>query len=43
VFASANPMLFCAGADIKAFTTMDGTSGRQLLDEMHGLLRDMER
>src|SRR5437588_8987322 len=23
VFASANPMLFCAGADIKAFTRMD--------------------
>jgi enoyl-CoA hydratase/3-hydroxyacyl-CoA dehydrogenase len=43
VFASANPMLFCAGADIKAFTTMDGASGRQLLDEMHSLLREMER
>ena len=43
VFASANPMLFCAGADIKAFTTMDEAGGRQLLDRMHGLLRDMER
>ena len=43
VFASANPMLFCAGADIKAFTTMDADGGRELLDEMHGLLRDMER
>src|SRR5947209_543562 len=42
VFASANPMLFCAGADIKAFTRMDGAAGRQLLDEMHGLLRAME-
>jgi enoyl-CoA hydratase/3-hydroxyacyl-CoA dehydrogenase len=42
VFASANPMLFCAGADIKAFTTMDETAGKQLLDQMHGLLRDME-
>src|SRR5436309_2108880 len=43
VFASANPMLFCAGADIKAFTTMDESGGRELLDRMHGLLRDMER
>ncbi len=43
VFVSANPMLFCAGADIKAFTTMDAAAGRALLDEMHGLLRDMER
>ena len=29
VFASANPMLFCAGADIKAFTTLDEASGAQ--------------
>jgi enoyl-CoA hydratase/3-hydroxyacyl-CoA dehydrogenase len=43
VFASANPLLFCAGADIKAFTTMDEAAGRQLLDEMHGLLRNLER
>ena len=43
VFASANPMLFCAGADIKAFTTMDAAAGRELLDQMHGLLREMER
>jgi enoyl-CoA hydratase / 3-hydroxyacyl-CoA dehydrogenase len=43
VVASANPMLFCAGADIKAFTTMDEAAGRDLLDQMHGLLRDMER
>ena len=42
VFASANPMLFCAGADIKAFTTMDGAAGAELLDRMHGLLRTME-
>jgi enoyl-CoA hydratase/3-hydroxyacyl-CoA dehydrogenase len=42
VFASANPMLFCAGADIKAFTKMDADSGRELLDHMHGLLREME-
>jgi enoyl-CoA hydratase/3-hydroxyacyl-CoA dehydrogenase len=43
VFASANPMLFCAGADIKAFTKMDAAGGRELLDQMHGFLRDMER
>jgi enoyl-CoA hydratase / 3-hydroxyacyl-CoA dehydrogenase len=43
VFASTSPMLFCAGADIKAFTKMDDTAGRELLDDMHGLLRDMER
>jgi enoyl-CoA hydratase/3-hydroxyacyl-CoA dehydrogenase len=42
IFASANPMLFCAGADIKAFTTMDAAAGESLLGDMHGLLRDME-
>jgi enoyl-CoA hydratase/3-hydroxyacyl-CoA dehydrogenase len=42
VCASANPMLFCAGADIKAFTTMDAAGGKQLLDQMHSLLREME-
>jgi enoyl-CoA hydratase/3-hydroxyacyl-CoA dehydrogenase len=42
VFASANPMLFCAGADIKSFTTMDAAAGKDLLDSMHGLLREME-
>jgi enoyl-CoA hydratase / 3-hydroxyacyl-CoA dehydrogenase len=43
VFASANPMLFCAGADIKEFTKMDAAAGRALVDQMHGLLREMER
>ena len=42
IFASANPMLFCAGADIKAFTTMDAAAGKSLLDQMHALLRGME-
>jgi enoyl-CoA hydratase/3-hydroxyacyl-CoA dehydrogenase len=42
VIASANPMLFCAGADIKAFTTLDEASGRELLDGMHALLRELE-
>jgi enoyl-CoA hydratase / 3-hydroxyacyl-CoA dehydrogenase len=42
VIASANPMLFCAGADIKSFTTMDAAAGKDLLDAMHGLLREIE-
>jgi enoyl-CoA hydratase/3-hydroxyacyl-CoA dehydrogenase len=42
VIASSNPLLFCAGADIKAFTQMDADGGRELLDGMHGLLRDFE-
>jgi enoyl-CoA hydratase / 3-hydroxyacyl-CoA dehydrogenase len=42
IFASANPMLFCAGADIKSFTTMDAEGGQDLLDRMHTLLRAME-
>jgi enoyl-CoA hydratase/3-hydroxyacyl-CoA dehydrogenase len=43
VFASANPMLFCAGADIKAFAKMDPAAGKDLADRMHSLLRGMER
>jgi enoyl-CoA hydratase/carnithine racemase len=43
VFASANPKLFCAGADIKAFTTMDAEGGRELLDHMHAFLSGMEQ
>lgn len=43
VVASANPMLFCAGADIKAFASMDESGGRALLDEAHELLRSWER
>jgi enoyl-CoA hydratase/3-hydroxyacyl-CoA dehydrogenase len=39
VVASANPMLFCAGADIKAFTQMDEAAGRELLNAGHALLR----
>jgi enoyl-CoA hydratase / 3-hydroxyacyl-CoA dehydrogenase len=42
VIASANPMLFCAGADIKAFTTMDEPAGRNLLDDVHRLFREFE-
>ncbi|HEY2770148.1 MAG TPA: enoyl-CoA hydratase-related protein [Solirubrobacteraceae bacterium] len=43
IFASANPMLFCAGADIKAFTQMDASAGQRLLDQMHSLLRSFEQ
>jgi len=43
VIASANPRLFCAGADIKAFTAMDDASGRAYVAETHELLRDFER
>jgi len=42
VFASANPLVFSAGADIKAFTGMDPAGSRQLVDRMHALLRQME-
>ncbi len=42
VIASSNPLLFSAGADIKAFTQMDAEGGAALLDEMHQLLRDFE-
>jgi enoyl-CoA hydratase/3-hydroxyacyl-CoA dehydrogenase len=37
VFASANPMLFCAGADIKAFQRLDATTCRELVDTAHDL------
>jgi len=37
VLASPNPALFCAGADIKAFTRMDASAGKDLLDAVHGL------
>ncbi|HEV3229823.1 MAG TPA: enoyl-CoA hydratase-related protein [Solirubrobacteraceae bacterium] len=43
IVASANPMLFSAGADIKAFTQMDEAKGRSLLDAGHALLRGFER
>ena len=43
VIASANPRLFCAGADIKAFTAMDESSGRAYVAGTHELLRAFER
>ncbi len=43
VIASSNPLLFSAGADIKAFTQMDEAGGKELLDQAHGTLRAMEQ
>jgi enoyl-CoA hydratase/carnithine racemase len=43
IVASPNPALFCAGADIKAFTRLDAAGGRSLLDAAHGLFRAWER
>jgi enoyl-CoA hydratase/3-hydroxyacyl-CoA dehydrogenase len=41
VIASSNPFLYCAGADIKAFTTMDESSGGQLINSAHALFREL--
>jgi enoyl-CoA hydratase/3-hydroxyacyl-CoA dehydrogenase len=41
VIASGSPVVFSAGADIKAFTQMDEASGKELVDSAHGLLREM--
>jgi enoyl-CoA hydratase/3-hydroxyacyl-CoA dehydrogenase len=42
IVASPNPALFCAGADIKAFTKLDESTGRDLLDGAHALFRAWE-
>jgi enoyl-CoA hydratase/3-hydroxyacyl-CoA dehydrogenase len=42
VIASGSPVVFSAGADIKAFTQMDEASGKELVDSAHGLLREIE-
>jgi enoyl-CoA hydratase / 3-hydroxyacyl-CoA dehydrogenase len=41
VIASSNPFLFSAGADIKAFTTMDEAAGEQLIHAAHALFREL--
>ena len=41
VIASSIPVVFSAGADIKAFTQMDESGGEELIDSGHSLLRDM--
>jgi enoyl-CoA hydratase/3-hydroxyacyl-CoA dehydrogenase len=44
VIASANPLVFSAGADIKAFTQIeDEAGGRETADRAHALLRGFER
>ena len=43
IIASPNPALFCAGADIKAFTSLDEAGGRELLNRAHELFRDWEK
>ncbi len=43
VIASSNPLVFSAGADIKAFTQMDESGGKELIDSGHGLLRELGR
>ncbi len=42
VFASSNIFTFSAGADIKEFTKMDESSGKELIDRGHAFLRGME-
>ncbi len=41
VIASSNPMLYSAGADLKAFTTLDEAGGKALLDATHALFREL--
>jgi enoyl-CoA hydratase/3-hydroxyacyl-CoA dehydrogenase len=41
VVASSIPVVFSAGADIKAFTRMDEGAGEELLHAGHALLRDL--
>ncbi len=40
VIASSVPVVFSAGADIKAFTTLDEGSGADLINKAHALFRD---
>jgi enoyl-CoA hydratase/3-hydroxyacyl-CoA dehydrogenase len=41
VIASSNPFLYSAGADIKAFTSMDEAAGEQLIHTAHALFREL--
>jgi enoyl-CoA hydratase/3-hydroxyacyl-CoA dehydrogenase len=43
VIASSNPFLYSAGADIKAFTSMDEAGGEKLIHEAHALFRELGR
>jgi enoyl-CoA hydratase/3-hydroxyacyl-CoA dehydrogenase len=39
VLASSVPLVFSAGADIKSFTQLDESNGREMADSAHALLR----
>jgi len=41
VIASSNPFLYSAGADIKAFTSMDESSDEQLINAAHALFKEL--
>ncbi|GIK77591.1 MAG: 3-hydroxyacyl-CoA dehydrogenase [Actinomycetes bacterium] len=41
VIASSIPLVYSAGADIKAFTQMDESSGAGLIEDGHALLREL--
>jgi enoyl-CoA hydratase/3-hydroxyacyl-CoA dehydrogenase len=41
VIASSNPFLYSAGADVKAFTSMDEAAGEQLIRATHALFREL--
>jgi enoyl-CoA hydratase / 3-hydroxyacyl-CoA dehydrogenase len=43
VVASSNPLLFCAGADIKSFTQLDEAGGRDLVETAHAVFSDLGR
>jgi enoyl-CoA hydratase/3-hydroxyacyl-CoA dehydrogenase len=43
VIASTVPLLFSAGADIKAFTSMDEAEGRELIETGHAMFREFGR
>jgi enoyl-CoA hydratase/3-hydroxyacyl-CoA dehydrogenase len=41
VVASSNPFLYSAGADIKAFTTLDAEGGEAMVNKAHALFREL--
>ncbi|MET0730086.1 MAG: enoyl-CoA hydratase-related protein, partial [Solirubrobacterales bacterium] len=43
LICSSIPVVFSAGADIKAFTSMDEEGGRELIDGGHALLRELSQ
>jgi enoyl-CoA hydratase / 3-hydroxyacyl-CoA dehydrogenase len=41
VIASSNPFVFCAGADIKSFTSMDEAAGEEMSGAAHALFSEL--